>query len=100
MSLIVANNVVGGGDSWVCDANGIPEKKILAVGSNSVVFNIPSTEYGYEPYINAADGQAKPKWSNWADDTANLTITLTVPGVTSAQRGTGNECYVMMRIIK
>ena len=105
--LITMNNIVGGGDSWVVDSTGAPEKKLLqnTSSAHTVVFNIPSTDYAYMPYINVADGQPAPKWTNVVIDSTNLTITYTVPKVTIAQTGgsgttPGEECYMQLRIIK
>jgi len=105
---VTMNNVVGGGDSWVVDSNGIPEKKLLQDTANdhTVVFNVPSNEYAYEAYVNVADGEPYPKAKgDPVCDSTNMTITFTVPPVTIAQTGgsgstAGEECYMQLRIIK
>ena len=104
MALVSALNMYSGGDDWVCDSNGIPIRRILNDTSSAmtITFPMPSTEYAYEPFVNAADGEPKPKYTSFVDDDANLTLTLTIPPVTQAQMGGagGEECYVQMRIIK
>ncbi len=104
---ISMNNVVGGGDSWVCNSDGTPKKVILqTTGTNTVVFDIPSNDYGYAPWVNVADGQPYPKvLGDPVCDSTNMTITFTVPAVTIAQTGgsgstPGDKCYMMLRIIK
>lgn len=102
---IAMNNVVGGGDNWVVGSDGAPVKKILTDTSadNQVVFDIPSLEYGYIPFVNVADGQPYPKHkSDPVFNSTNMTMTITYPKVTDAQKGgsSGEQCYVQLRVVK
>lgn len=94
------NNIVGGGDSWICDEYGIPDERIITTnGNTSLSFTIPSTEYGYQVYVECADGVAPPKITVPVFN--GTTMTFTVLNVTAAQRGSsGNECKISVRVIK
>ena len=97
--LITANNIVGGGDSWITDTDGSPKKWELAVGTNTLSITLPSTEWGYQIWAACADGQVHPKHK--APIINGTTMTVVFEGITSAQRGTGgHDCYVQIRIIK
>ena len=98
--VISMNNVVGGGDSWVCDANGIPVVYTLTAGVNTKTFTCPSSEYGYEPYISCAADTKPPGYTSM---TFNGNVcTIVTESVTTAQMGgaSGTQCKLKLRIIK
>lgn len=97
--LITANNVVGGGDSWVVDSNGIPVVHELTTGVNTVTFTLPNLNYAYCPYINSADGTEPPKYTS-CTNTGNICTVVTTAVTTDQQGSGGHDCYLMMRIIK
>ena len=61
-------------DSWLCDANGMPDVRVLTPSDSGqdIVFHIPSANYGYAPYISSADGVKPPKYTSMTTNDANL----------------------------
>ena len=97
--LIGANNIIGGGDSWITDTDGSPKKWELSVGNNTLSIILPSTEWSYIPFVFTADGTKGP--SGEQPTISGSIMTLQVLNVTSAQRGTsGHDCWVQIRIVK
>ena len=94
---ITARNIIGGGDSWITDANGAPDIRTLTTGVNTLTFTMPSLDYAYKPYIECPDSVDPPIFTSMTY--SGTTLTLVTSSVTSAQiAGTG--CKVKIRIIK
>lgn len=91
-------------DSWLCDANGMPDIRVLSPSSSTQqeVFYIPSANYGYAPYISSADGVKPPKYISMTTNDANLTLTIDVGEVTEAQAGgaSGTACTLAVRVLR
>ena len=98
--VIAMNNVVGGGDNWVCDSSGAPVTHVLSAGVNTKTFTCPSTEYGYVPYIECADNVEPPSYTSMKFNGSVCTIVTS--SVTTAQMGGsgGTACKLRLRIIK
>ena len=85
--VIAMNNVVGGGDNWVCDSSGAPVTHVLS-------------ECGYVPYIECADNVEPPSYTSMKFNGSVCTIVTS--SVTTAQMGGsgGTACKLRLRIIK
>lgn len=91
-------------DSWLCDANGMPDVRVLTPSDSgqNIVFHIPSANYGYAPYISSADGVKPPKYTSMTTNDANLTLIITMGQITSEQAGgaSGTTCTLAIRVLR
>lgn len=88
---------------WLRTSGGsIQEKTVIESSSDATYeFTNLNSNYGYEAWIDCADGQLPPQVKGIAFDSSQLKAYVTVGEVKSEQTGTsGNQCKLRLRAIR